>query len=373
MGNITTDPTSTAQEPAVFDTASRWTAWVRWVFALLLGGIGLLWLDIWNGGFHLAMPWTAAGLFAFSTLTAFFLEYLLFWIPSAYGLAYRLGFLLALAAAVVGSYPVWSGQAFLIQTLLLLVVCLGTLAGSLALTGWREGLWEDNSPPPQVIREEVHRWHIEKNGEPAPTPFGKRLFDIGLSAAGLLLSLPLTMLIALFIWFEDPGPVIFVKNSVGKGGVNFRQLKFRTMVREAEKATGPVLASEGDPRTLRTGRFLRKTALDELPQLINILVGDMSFVGPRPQRTVLVHDYLQRVPGYADRHQVSPGLAGLAQVAGSYYISAQEKLHWDRIYIRKAGLGFDIRLILLAFLLVFYYRWRKGGVDRIPERWLGKM
>jgi lipopolysaccharide/colanic/teichoic acid biosynthesis glycosyltransferase len=338
----------------------------------------LAWRQVWMGGTRLDPGWSTAGVFALSSLTAFSFEFLLLWLPGLDDWAYRLGFLLGLAVALVGSYPLWSGQPPLLQSLVLLVACLGTLVGSLALSGWRDGLWEDNAPPPRAVQDEVARWHQEKNGLPKPTPLvkrtlAKRLFDIGLSAGSLLLSLPLTLLIAFFIWFEDPGPVIFVKNSVGKGGTNFRQLKFRTMIREAERTTGPVLASEGDQRILRTGHFLRKTALDELPQLINILVGEMSFVGPRPQRTVLVHGYLQHVPGYAERHCVSPGLAGLAQVAGSYYISAQEKLKWDRIYIRRAGLGFDIRLILLAFLLVFYYRWRKGGDERLPERWLRKL
>jgi lipopolysaccharide/colanic/teichoic acid biosynthesis glycosyltransferase len=96
----------------------------------------------------------------------------------------------------------------------------------------------------------------------------------------------------------------------------------------------------------------------------------MSFVGPRPQRTVLVYEYLRAMPEFAERHRVLPGLAGLAQVAGTYYISPRQKLRYDRIYTRHANLGFDLKLIGLAFVLVFYLRWKPGSADRIPRHWL---
>jgi lipopolysaccharide/colanic/teichoic acid biosynthesis glycosyltransferase len=149
--------------------------------------------------------------------------------------------------------------------------------------------------------------------------------------------------------------------------VNFFQFKLRTMVREAEQETGPVLAQEGDERILRVGSLLRKTAMDELPQLINILRGEMSFVGPRPQRTVLVYSYLQSMPEYAERHRVRPGLAGLAQVAGDYYLTPRQKLRFDRLYIRHISLGFDLKLLLCAFLIAFWYRWQKDWDGRVPR------
>lgn len=139
------------------------------------------------------------------------------------------------------------------------------------------------------------------------------------------------------------------------------------MERAAERNTGPVMASEGDERVLWVGRLLRKSALDELPQLVNILVGEMSFVGPRPQRTVLVREYLQQIPEYAYRHSVLPGLAGLAQVAGDYYLTPRQKLRYDRLYIQYISLGFDLKLILLAFLIAFWYRWRKDWNGRLPR------
>ncbi len=141
------------------------------------------------------------------------------------------------------------------------------------------------------------------------------------------------------------------------------------MVRGAEASTGPVLSSEDDGRVLLIGRILRKTALDELPQLINILKGEMSIVGPRPQRTVLVYNYLEDIPEYAERHHVLPGLSGLAQVAGDYYLTPRQKLRFDRLYIHHAGLGLDLKLISLAFLITFWYRWHKGWDGRLP-RWL---
>ena len=174
----------------------------------------------------------------------------------------------------------------------------------------------------------------------------------------------------MLIWIENPGPLLFVKNSVTCGGNNFRQYKFRTMVRGAEEGTGPVLAREKDERVLHFGKFLRKTALDELPQLINILRGEMSFVGPRPQRTVLVAEYLESMPEFAERHRVLPGLAGLAQVAGDYYLTPRQKLRFDRLYIQHANVGFDLKLLGLAFLITFWYRWQPDWNGRLPRRFL---
>jgi lipopolysaccharide/colanic/teichoic acid biosynthesis glycosyltransferase len=141
------------------------------------------------------------------------------------------------------------------------------------------------------------------------------------------------------------------------------------MVLGAEDHTGPVLSELGDRRILRVGRLLRKTALDELPQLINILVGEMSFVGPRPQRTVLVLGYLKSMPEYAERHRVLPGLAGLAQVAGDYYLTPRQKLRFDRLYIGHSSLGFDLKLLLLAFLITFWFRWKRDWGGRLPRRY----
>lgn len=230
-------------------------------------------------------------------------------------------------------------------------------------------LWENNQPPPSEVAASVALRHQERLPVRRRAAGFKRAFDLALASGGLVISLPVSLAIAILLWWEDPGPVLFVKNSVGLYGRNFRQFKFRTMIQGAEEKTGPVWSSARDPRVLWLGAFLRKTALDELPQLINIVAGDMSFVGPRPQRTVLVAEYLDRMPEYARRHAVRPGLAGLAQVAGSYYITPRQKLRLDMLYVRHASLGFDIRLLAVAFLVVFWLRWQRAPA-RMPRSWL---
>lgn len=249
---------------------------------------------------------------------------------------------------------------------------LGAFLGGLWATSRRWQIWEDNAPPPEGIQSEVMRIHQEVIGSPADELWTKRSFDFLLALFGLVVSAPVWILSAFLIWIEDPGPILFVKNSVGRGGVNFHQFKIRSMVRDAEQETGPVLAQEKDERILWVGRLLRKTALDELPQLLNILRGEMSFVGPRPQRTILVADYLKEMPEYADRHRVRPGLAGLAQVAGDYYLTPRQKLRFDRLYIRHSSLVFDLKLLFLAFLLTFWYRWQKNWNGRLPRGLLHK-
>jgi lipopolysaccharide/colanic/teichoic acid biosynthesis glycosyltransferase len=247
---------------------------------------------------------------------------------------------------------------------------LGVFVGSTLVTGQHTGIWENNYPPSDGMQAQVHQLHREMFGEPGAVPWDKRLFDIFLAIVGLVCSAPVLLFVSLIIWMEDPGPIFFVKNSVGKGGRNFHQLKFRTMVYQAESVTGPILARRDDSRTLSIGRFLRKTALDELPQLFNILLGQMSFVGPRPQRTVLVYEYLQEMPEFAERHRVLPGLSGLAQVVGNYYSTPRQKLRFDRVYAQHASLGFDIKLLILAFLIVFWLRWRPDWDGHIPHSWM---
>jgi lipopolysaccharide/colanic/teichoic acid biosynthesis glycosyltransferase len=247
----------------------------------------------------------------------------------------------------------------------------GAFAGSLAVTAVDLGLSEVNMPPPPGIIEKVRQRHLDLLGGPAPECRTKYLFDIFLAMGVLISSAPLGVVITFLIWWEDPGPIFFIKNSVGKNGINFHQLKFRTMIQNAENDTGPVLARKNDQRMLVIGKFLRKVALDELPQIINILRGEMSFVGPRPQRTMLVCNYLNDIPKYALRHKVRPGLAGLAQVAGHYYVTPLQKLRFDRIYVRHMNTIFDLKIILCAVIIVSWLRWQKSWDGRLPE-WVFK-
>lgn len=306
-------------------------------------------------------------------LLAFALDIVLAILPISRKSRRRLAFLLSLGAAslLMMVWLVRSGLQSWVALLAILLACwLGAFLGGLLETGFKDGFWEDNAPPSAQIQSEVIQIHERVIGVPRKIPVAKRAFDGMVSLLGLFLLAPVWLLAMFVIWIEDPGPVLFVKNSTGKGGHNFKQFKFRTMIVGAEENTGPVMAQEKDSRTLLCGRLLRKTALDELPQLVNILVGDMSVVGPRPQRTVLVHAYLQEMPEYAERHQVCPGLAGLAQVAGSYYLTPRQKLRFDRLYIQHMGLGYDLRLLMSAFLITFWYRWRKGWRGRLPRKLL---
>jgi len=196
----------------------------------------------------------------------------------------------------------------------------------------------------------------------------KRFFDIALSAVGLLISAPVWLVIALAIKAEDGGPVFYFQERVGKGGRVFRLLKFRSMIVDAEKETGAVQATPDDPRVLRIGRLLRATAMDELPQLVNILKGDMSFVGPRalrPQEQEVLGNpdvlAIDQIPGYDRRLTVTPGLTGLAQVYLPADAPRRKKFRYDLLYIRRHFFWLDLKLILLSFLITFKGKWEYRG------------
>ena len=200
----------------------------------------------------------------------------------------------------------------------------------------------------------------------------KRAFDCALAGVGLVASAPIWALLAVAIKLEDGGPVFFRQGRVGLGGRVFDALKFRSMVPDAEARSGPVQASENDPRVTRVGRFMRSTAMDELPQLWNIFAGDMSFVGPRPLRPGEVEVRgdghlvpLDQIPGYAARHSVRPGLTGLTQVYAPRDISRTSKFRLDQVYLRRAGFWLDVRLILLSFWITGTGAWEKRN-RRVP-------
>ena len=193
---------------------------------------------------------------------------------------------------------------------------------------------------------------------------GKRAFDVTLSGFGVLLSAPLWALIAAAIKIDTRGPVFYGQPRVGEGGRIFRVLKFRSMIVDAEKDTGPLPSGENDERVTRVGRVLRATAMDELPQLWNIFLGDMSVVGPRALRPEEIDIDsagrpvpLQAIPGFAARSAIPPGLTGIAQIYARRDVSRRQKFRFDQLYIRRQSMLLDVRLILLSFWITARGTW----------------
>ncbi len=183
----------------------------------------------------------------------------------------------------------------------------------------------------------------------------KRVSDLVVGAIGLAVSMPIMILVALVVRLESKGPIIFRQTRVGKMDKCFEVLKFRSMNVDAEKANGAQWASENDPRVTRIGRFLRKYRLDELPQFVNVIRGDMSFVGPRPERPCFVEELRKTIPYYDERHSVRPGLTGWAQVQyayGSCIEDAFNKLEYDLFYLQNMSLTFDLAIIFQTIRIV---------------------
>ena len=182
----------------------------------------------------------------------------------------------------------------------------------------------------------------------------KRLMDLGISLLALTLFLPIALVIAVLIKIESRGRLFFIQERIGKDGESFALIKFRSMIRDAEVETGPTWATIDDPRVTRIGRFIRRWRLDELPQLLNVLRGEMSLVGPRPERREFVEELKAKVPYFMERLSVKPGLTGWAQVESTYASSVEEsqrKLEYDLYYIKNISFLLDT-LILLKTLRV---------------------
>lgn len=189
----------------------------------------------------------------------------------------------------------------------------------------------------------------------------KRAIDVMLSLAGVLVTSPLIAVTALAVKLESPGPVLFRQTRLGQYGRPFTIYKFRSMRADAEKHTGAVWAQKDDPRVTRIGRFLRRTRLDELPQLYNVLIGEMSFIGPRPERPEFIEELEGRVPLYRARLSVKPGVTGWAQVRYSYGASVEdtvEKLQYDLYYIKNLSLFLDILILISTIQVVLFGRGR---------------
>ncbi len=195
---------------------------------------------------------------------------------------------------------------------------------------------------------------VDLFGDEVPTvrDMARRAFDVAAATVGLLLTLPSWPLIALAVKLSSPGRVLYRQERIGLHGRSFQLLKFRTMRTDAEERTGPVLATLDDHRVTEVGRFLRKSRIDELPQLLNVLVGDMSLVGPRPERAHFVGQFLKSVPQYAERYRVRPGITGLAQVRGGYDSTARDKARYDLVYLRNRGFLLDLKILARTVVVV---------------------
>ena len=184
----------------------------------------------------------------------------------------------------------------------------------------------------------------------------KRPFDLTIIILAHLLLFPLFLVlwvgIPLAIWIGDRGPVFYLQERVGRSGRRFDVIKFRTMILDAESQTGPIWAAERDSRTTRVGGVLRILHLDELPQVINIVRGEMSVVGPRPERPELVERISRDVPGFSERVRVRPGVAGLAQVRGTAQTRPRDKLRYDNLYIETLSPWMDVKLLFLSVWVV---------------------
>jgi len=196
----------------------------------------------------------------------------------------------------------------------------------------------------------------------------KRVLDLVGATVGLILLLPVWLLIAIAIRISSPGPVFFRQERVGRAERRFLCIKFRTMIPDAEAKTGPVLESENDPRVTPVGRFLRATRLDETPQLINVLLGDMSLVGPRPERPYFVDLIAEKLPEFRYRLLVQPGLTGLAQVEAGYDTRPEDKLRYDLLYIQNFSLLLDLKLLLATFRVVLFPRRFTSGTVSVLRK-----
>lgn len=197
--------------------------------------------------------------------------------------------------------------------------------------------------------------------------FAKRMMDVVCSFFGLLISSPFFLIIAFLIKATDRGPVFYKQIRLTRNGKEFEIYKFRTMIQDAEKDGHARLASEHDDRILPVGRFLRATRLDELPQLINVLKGEMSMVGPRPERPELAAEIEKELPEFPYRLKVKAGLTGYAQIYGKYNTTAYDKLKLDLTYIRKYSFFLDLKLMIMTPKIMLMKESTEGVIDEDPR------
>lgn len=179
----------------------------------------------------------------------------------------------------------------------------------------------------------------------------QRVMDIFLALIGLIIGIPLMIIFGIAIVVETPGGIFYTQERLGKRGKVFKIYKLRSMVCDAEK-NGAQWAAKNDSRVTKVGSFIRKTRIDEIPQLFNVLKGDMSIIGPRPERPIFTKKFNEEIPGFTDRLQVKPGITGWAQVNGGYEITPKEKWELDMYYIKNRSIKLDLFIILKTIKVV---------------------
>ena len=214
-------------------------------------------------------------------------------------------------------------------------------------------IYEINTMRPKLTQiDDTPYLYFDSKGLTGEEKFIKRTLDLIFSIILAILSLPIMIICAVIIKIESRGPVLFRQERVSRDGI-FHIIKLRTMIFDAEKTTGAVLSSANDGRITRFGKILRMSRLDEVPQLYNVIIGDMSLIGPRPERPVFIKEFISRYPDYDKRHAVKAGISGLAQIMGKYSTDASDKLRYDLIYIRNYSFLLDVKIFFLTLKTVF--------------------
>lgn len=214
---------------------------------------------------------------------------------------------------------------------------------------------------PYEYREDEH-YYVEELGELKKKPvfsFLKRLFDIVACSLGLMVASIPMLAVAIAIKLTSPGPVFYCQDRLGLNGKKIKVVKFRSMVADAEKDGAKWSDGDNDNRITRVGAFIRKTRLDELPQLWSCVIGDMSLIGPRPEREVFYNAFEEHVHGFRQRLKVKPGITGLAQVSGGYDLRPEEKIVYDIEYIKRRSILLEIKILFKTVSVVLFHRGAK--------------
>ncbi|BAU26522.1 exopolysaccharide biosynthesis polyprenyl glycosylphosphotransferase [Aneurinibacillus soli] len=215
-----------------------------------------------------------------------------------------------------------------------------------------------NAEPQQI--DDMLVLSVQPPGLSVAQLFGKRVFDIIVSLTLLIILSPVILILFILVPATSRGPAIFKQERMGRHGKEYRIYKFRSMVQDAEKYTGPMLAVDKDPRITPVGHFIRATRLDEIPQLWNVLKGEMSLIGPRPERAVFIEQFSEALPDYAYRMSVKPGITGLAQIMARYNTTVEDKLRFDLMYVQNYSLALDIKVLLQTIRVVFQWEKARG-------------